>query len=267
MGVDETAGDAGMQDMSNVGQERAPDSAAAPARPVFCLGHSHVITVLNAKAARKHTAFADRLVIINLRELNDRPVSEGMPPAELKPEIAAQISQGPVFSCIGGNAHNALGMVRNPRPFDFVLASEPDLPIEEGAEVIPFAVMEAVMRGRMVERLKLMLLVKAAAGGPMRHLESPPPLADSQFIVDNMPAQMVRHRERGSSSPVLRYKLWRLQSAIIAGVCADNDIPFIPAPREAMTTDGLLRTDYAADISHGNVAYGMLVLDQMEASL
>jgi hypothetical protein len=32
----------------------------------------------------------------------------------------------------GGNEHNVLGIVRNKRPFDFVLSSEPDLPLQHG---------------------------------------------------------------------------------------------------------------------------------------
>ena len=96
------------------------------------------------------------------------------------PEIAKQLQRGPVFSAVGGSVHSVMAMVQHPRPFDFVLPSRPDLPMTEGAEILPFTAIQRAMAAAVEEYLQIMRLVRQEATGRVFHLEPPPPLEDGK---------------------------------------------------------------------------------------
>ena len=62
---------------------------------------------------------------------------------------------------------------------------------------------------------------------------------------------------------MLRYKLWRLHSGILARHCRNLGIGFIPHPAAALDSEGFLAEPYYEDSMHVNADYGELLLDQM----
>jgi hypothetical protein len=229
-----------------------------PRAPVICIGSSHTSSV--ALAAR--AANAD-IPIINLK--HTPAFADDSAERALHPSLVPWLSGKTVVSMVGGNVHNQLGLVRHPRPFDFVLPSEPDLPSGDG-ELIPSGALETVLHKRMTTELTLLRLLKRHAQGPMYHLESPPPVADDEYIRASIDPYFVERGvgELGIVSPLLRYKLWRLYSGLVRRACVALRINFVPCPAEAMT-NGFLRTELCANATHANERYGSLLLAQLEA--
>jgi len=99
--------------------------------PLVCIGHSHTEAVAAAAAERQVPLLHFNFWYLGATLERDAGV------VRLPPHIRAHLS-GTVFSFVGGGAHMDYGMIVHPRPYDFVLPSEPDLPLAEGAETVPY---------------------------------------------------------------------------------------------------------------------------------
>ena len=185
----------------------------------------------------------------------------------LHPQIAETLRRGPVFSAVGGSAHSVMAMVQQPRPFDFVLPSQPDLPIIEGAEITPFAAIRRTLAEALEEYLHIMRLVCAQATGRVFHLEPPPPLEDGERVLQDVPWMFFPDLTRQVAPASLRYKCWRLHSELLQAFCTANGVEMIGVPREALDRRGFLKPEHYLDAMHVNTSYGALVLAQMRRVL
>ena len=183
------------------------------------------------------------------------------------PEISAVLAQGPVFSAVGGAAHNVLAMIRHPRTFDFVLPERPELPLSDGAEILPFGAVRATMAAAVREYLDIIGLVRRTATGPVFHLQAPPPLEDGARILDDVPWAFFQGLSREVAPAALRWKCWRLHSTLVEAFCARQGVAVLPAPDGAKDAKGYLRPEHYHDAMHVNARYGALVLDQMRRVL
>ncbi len=181
------------------------------------------------------------------------------------PVIADCLRDGVVFSAVGGAGHNMIGLVRHPIPFDFVLSEQPALPTDHEASVIPEAAIMAAMMQQLQEYLDIITLVRAAASGPVYHFEPPPPLEDSDRVLADVPWSFFQNLTAEVSPAILRYKLWRLATRLVADHCAAIGVVFIEAPAGAVDERGYLKQEFYADAMHVNEAYGALVVEQMRA--
>src|SRR5947209_9420397 len=173
-------------------QRRDPPNNRARLRVVakfmyrfISLGHSHIVAF--AKAVYGYQA-SDLPAgsppiegrFIYLYDPAYTPNLVGLPDAPaLNPKLHAQLAElawSFVILVCGGNEHNVLGIVRNKRPFDFVLSSEPDLPLQPGHEFVPEGVIREVLKSHMEESLQTMRAFRAATQLPVLQLEPPPPL-------------------------------------------------------------------------------------------
>ena len=231
----------------------------AGATPVL-IGHSHAKAVFDAASQQGVLLKGYNLWSAPQPALNaDRTA--------FHPEIAEVLRRGPVFSAVGGSVHSVMAMVQHPRPFDFVLPSRPDLPMIEGAEVVPFAGIRRAMAASVEEFLQIMRLVCGQATGPIFHLEPPPPLEDGERVLEDVPWGFFPDLTREVAPASLRYKCWRLHSELVGAFCAEHDIELIPAPPEAMDSHGYLKPAHYLDAMHVNASYGALVLAQMKRVL
>ena len=183
------------------------------------------------------------------------------------PEISRTLARGPVFSVVGGAAHQVLTMIGYSRPIDFVLPAEPDLPLHPAAEILPYGAVRAAMAEAMAEYLKIIALVRADASERVYHIEAPPPLEDGERIHADVPWSFFADRPREVAPAPLRYKAWRLHSELVQGFCNRLGVEVIEAPRAAMDACGYLRPAYYKDAMHVGANYGALVLEQMKAVL
>jgi hypothetical protein len=95
-------------------------------------------------------------------------------------------------------------------------------------------------------------------------MQSPPPCADAQPALAHIPWSMFPGMLQEISPRHVRYKVWRLHSEIVAGVCADNDIGYVGHPPQAVDAEGFLRPEFSRDGIHANSQYGALQLRQMQ---
>lgn len=224
-------------------------------RKIVCIGHSHVDSVAAA-------AEADGIPLDAINFWHTLPFcADGS--VELTPEVCARLI-APVFSFVGGAVHHDVGLFVHARPYDFILPEQQDLPISEGAELLPYDAVYASMQARTRPNFKTMAAIRAATRGSMFHLESPP-IYENEVAPTSIPAWMPHLKEYAPISPVwLRYKLWKLHSAIVRAYCQENDIVFIPHPPEAVDARGLLTAEFYGVPAHANREYGALVLRQIQ---
>ena len=168
-----------------------------------------------------------------------------------------------VTMMIGGASHFILGAVNSPRLWDFVLPGEPDLPITAGAEIVPYDLVRKGFHREELEIQKLLLLAKQMTSSVSCMLP-PPPVADPELIVKNMPDDLVESAERyGVPEPIFRYKLWQVYTSMVCDICAEAGILLLPPPPESLDEDGFLRLEFSEDSLHGNEFYGSAVIEQL----
>jgi hypothetical protein len=238
-------------------------------RPILVIGQSHIAAIrAAAKLRREADPERPRTRVIHLGEPHYAPEIVADDSA-FTPPLAATIRDQVdrhhprIVSCIGGNAHNAIGLLRHPRPFDFRFdASDP---LDPEAEPLPLAAVRATLHQAMGrDLLRLRLLV--AQVGPVLHLESPPPLLDDRLIADRADPFF---REAGITPQLvapaaLRLRLWRLHGHIMRAACAEFGATFLSVPPSVLTPDGYLDPALAGDATHGNARYGEHMIRMIE---
>ena len=248
---------------------------------VAIVGHSHSGCVLAALGAgRPYWEAPEGLQIrgVNLAQLVQRlglnpldqtTIEPGAPP-RVHPAVLAEVaplfeSDEPVHfvSMLGGNGHNIVGLIRHEIPFDFVLPEAPQLPLETGSQLIPYAVMRTLLERRLQFERSTMVAFRSQYPGPFVHLESPPPPRDDQFVATSLD-EFFKSRPAGSIvSASLRYKLWRLHSTIVERTCHELGITFVRTPPDACDPDGFLHQRAYGNATHANAWYGGRVLRQI----
>ncbi len=244
---------------------------------LLVVGQSHVAAI-RAAAKTHREAFPDepRTRVIHTLEDGYAPEFEGLADGDysaarfgpkLRAAIEDQIARHTprVASVVGGNVHNALTLMRHPRPFDFLLSGEGGPPPDEGAELIPAALVRAtLMRKLQPDFARLRALHEIA--GPFIHAESPPPIRDDAFIAARAEAWF-RDRADGEVAVAgagLRWRMWRLTSRLLREAVEALGGCFLPVPAAVRDHDGFLRLDFAADPTHGNEAYGEAMIRAIE---
>jgi hypothetical protein len=233
----------------------------------IAFGHSHIVAFakgayeyeasdLPAEAPRIRSGF------VYLYDPAYNPVVTGAPDApELNPKLHEELAAAPwnfVVLVCGGNEHNVLGIVRNKRPFDFVLSSAPDLPLQRGYELVPEALMREVLKKHMAEPLQTMRAFRAATSLPVVQLEPPPPLPNHRVLA--YPREFVRATlfRKNIAPEAVRHKLWRLESEIYRKFCEDIGIAYLRAPANMVDKNGMLaEAGWGADATHANPRYGL----------
>jgi len=230
------------------------------------IGNSHMGAYVAAARSRTDVTF-QFLKIADARYLrcHKRIDQQWQVTGALKDDLSAAIADGyRIISCIGGNAHNVFGMIQHPRAYDFVLPQAPELPLTQGAEIIPLATVKAALtkqaRGH-IEKITALASVGAAC-----HIESPPPVYCDDFVGQNANRYFQDQNlgDLGVSPSYLRYKLWALHSEIIREGIAAANIPFVPTSPDVLDQHGYLREDLTThDATHANEDYGLLMLDHI----
>ena len=224
---------------------------------MFLLGHSHIVQLEGAA-----TAMGLSYDSLNLWGYG-RPVVYDAGPVRLNPDLARRLDDL-VISAVGGSAHDIIGLAQHPRPFDFVLPERPDLPLAPCADILPAdAVRDAIRLKMEDEQLDLVRLLPAP-GRRVVQVESPPPSASDARLAEEMGMMPYAPRPHLGPSPVwLRYKLWRLHSAIVRQACEAAGVEFLPHPQAALVEGCYLRPEFYQRPCHANAGYGELVLRQL----
>ena len=237
------------------------------------VGHSHIIAIEDAWQARQKAGSAPwRASFLQLRLPDFRPdltQAQDSPAFWSAAARAVMDAAAPdhVLSCIAGDMPAGMALVEHPQPFDFILDSAPELPVDESRQILPCALIEALMRMKMRAGMQTMRALKQAFKVPMSHLLAPPPVPSADFIARFPGASRERLQIHGSSPAVLRYKLWLMQARITEELCTELGIDLLPVPPQTRDEAGYLVERAWKDGTHGNMWYGRQVLRQLERHL
>ena len=102
-------------------------------------------------------------------------------------------------------------------------------------------------------------------GANFVHLCSPPPISDEDFLKDNWGQYFEKNKGRNFAPADLRMILYNMQSDIYASYAKKLNATFLQPPSSTLDGLGFLAREYwNIDPTHGNTAYGRLVLDQIK---
>jgi hypothetical protein len=153
------------------------------------------------------------------------------------------------------------------KPFDFVLAEAPHLPLEPGTEVIPYDAVYEVVRRMFKKRLTLLPRIARSAPGRLVQFAPPPPACDGHLERVLAKRHAKGETPAGATLPnrIVRWKLWRLAVAVLKHHAEACGARFVDCPPEALDADGFMREELVRNLSHGNVAFGRLLLQQAQS--
>jgi hypothetical protein len=234
--------------------ERVSEAASG----IVCVGGSHVVAV--AAAARKLNV---PVRVINLLRMPQMFIP-GEPGWRVHRLLAREIGDGSagVYSMLGGNEHTVLGLVRHPRPFDFVLPEDPQRALDPDAELLPYQAVRELLEQRTEPLFHKLSALARHCGPRLSHVESPPP-ATRWSVLAKPKAFRAALAQHGVAGGGLRYRLWRLYSSIVRSYCQRLGVPFIDAPAQTRTRSGFLLPQLVGDATHGNARYGRMVLERI----
>ena len=256
--------------------ERATHAAGTAGLSRWVLiGHSHCNAVA-AAAARRSTADRDRFAVVNLNRLCGRhEVLTAEPVPRLNAVVVEAIANAAAgatsvryVSMVGGNAHSVVGMMQHQRPFDFVVPGHESLGRIPGAELLSYEYVRESLQHLCTAHFAQFRVLRDHVGALAAHIDTPPPVEDEALIRPALGEFFRRLEQSGSSaiSPaVLRYKLWLTHAAVWQQFCRDEQVPYVGPPPEAFDERGYLRGSLMAEATHGNAAFGELVLRRLDA--
>ncbi len=246
-------------------------SSFAPTRSLLLIGHSHVQAIISGNASQAQPEL--ELEVLQARDPQYAPWANWEAGAlVVNPALVASISAtiarirpDAIAVTIDGSQHFVLGAVSNPRKFDFILPNREDLPLEPGAEIIPYDLMRRVFMHEQRNVLKLLSEIRAAASVPVYYLSLPPAIAT--FVEAHMPETWPKMQELGSPGAAMRLKLWVLYMDVVRELCGEMGVTFLFPPAETKDSDGFLLETFDEDGLHGNAQYGAAVLRQLASAI
>ena len=237
---------------------------------VLVVGHSHMVCFLNAAEAAGVPFQAVTLKVVSdeshLFGLNRSNLIEDRGKPDYSDETKALVaaSTEPVYSFISGVMHVQLGLRRlddpSEPPFDFVLPEAPRLPLDPEADVVPSDAMREVVRREFKMRLKMLGRLVAIAPGRVVQFAPPPPVSDRW-----LEPVLEKTRTKATALPNrwVRWKLWRLTVDLFRQQASSLGARFVDCPPGALDADGFMRDDLVRNATHGNTAFGALLLDEV----
>jgi hypothetical protein len=171
-----------------------------------------------------------------------------------------------IFALFGGNAHNIMGLVNYPEPFDFLINDNDENKLIKGAKLIPLNIIKkAMMRlGGYPETINSLRVLRESYSGKIIQFESPPPIPSKAHLLKYAGPFNEGFREFGPSPAYLRFKLWKVHSELVKKECKNLGIDFISHPLSMADSEGfLIKSAWDLDTNHANSIYGRALLDQL----
>jgi len=232
------------------------------------IGESH--TVCLAEAARQDEEFGQAFDILRLQRSKGVNDSEAKTLDELEQIVADLPAQTPVYLSMLGTYHNILGLLNIRPEYDFMLDAD-DVVDAELRQIVPLRAVVSAFDSH-ITRANSIKRIKQAAKGQVYLLASPPPKSDTKFVVDRLLSmkklQYHGHNiaEVGVNDPLVRLKLWKVESTRIQNWANQIGIYYVHPPKYCFCEAGFLdRPYYAEDATHANAEYGKLVLTELLA--
>lgn len=173
-----------------------------------------------------------------------------------------------IVNFLFGNEVNAMALLRHNPPFDFHKPDD-DAPVEKGAAIVPYGALRDMIGFRIEDRVTPFVReARSQYDGPIYVMPPPPPNPDAAHILANPGAFKDLAAKRGVAPPPLRRKMWRLYCDVLREKVEAAGAQILDPPKDAFDNEGYFRKDYWHwDPTHGNFAYGELVIRHILATL
>ncbi len=170
----------------------------------------------------------------------------------------------------GGNRHLAHFLFAPTPLFDFVVSSNPELPLDETAQIIPEAAMRAFLMAP-IQQIERRVQEITAVAAQVLILGTPPPKKDDDFMRARLAKEphFVRVASQLGldpatipfSPPLLRLKMWMALQGLLQDLAHRTGATFVPVPEAAQTGIGYLNPScYADDVTHANSHFGTVMM-------
>ena len=265
-------------------------ASASPTR-MDLLGMSHAISVLRALepgAAVSHESWATRA-----QEPGFQPVGElgGVPlrahlippgvdcraiiqTVDGRPTVAASPAfleivngidpEAVLVSFLGGNEHSVLSLLNPAVPFDFVWPAGSEAPLLPGHQPVSAAFVEAQLLGALQQTLAQLTMIRARHPGlRLVHVAPPPPQANEARMRDTPEVFGDLIARHGLMPLSIRLKYYGLYLDLLRRHLAPLRVELLGPPPASLDGQGALQDALTLGCTHGNEAYGALVLQQL----
>lgn len=238
-------------------------------RRVLILGDSHICAIVNAYRHYTPKSRALQFELYRFSKLKNDVMVGDVSLEDSVPIIAGLGPGDMLVLVIGGNQHSFFGLMQHDVPFTMFDQAEENRTVPGNVQTIPYYIirdiLEIKMRNKDEGRLEQ---ICKHAHCRVFHLAPPPPKQDEAHILRHHEKNFRTRglKESGITPAPLRLKLWNLQNHILRDICRKRKIEYVPVPAEAICPRGYLKPEYYADdATHANMAYGELVLQQLES--
>ena len=233
---------------------------------ILILGMSHVAAMANART----DAECDWIEVVNLRETRNAFDGENgtlnaVDKTWKRPDL--------VCLSIGGNFHNTFCLLENPAPFALTCYGKDSAMFDKSdRRHVSWDMLKGLFERRLEKVWPMQEMVHAYfATAQFAHVCAPPPVFEFQTPSDadiqrNDKLAMLKYLAFGAMPPILRRRVFDLQKEIYSEHAAELGAYFLKPHTAACTPDSFHDPAYwKDDPTHGNLAYGRLVLDQIIA--
>lgn len=234
-------------------------------RRMLILGDSHLIAI---KSALENSYLLNLFKVdcFQIQKLKNNKVYGDKSFDELI-NLATSYQDDDIIVCVlGGNQHQMLSLVQHPVVFDF-FSEDSSVSTNIDCQIIPRAqvidLIQSTLNVKDITRLKKLRRVSDC-----KFLQICPPPPKQHLSHIKKFEQGFREKgilEFGISPDSLRIKFFHEQVKLLASISNEVGCQLIYPPDLAVTTEGFLAQNYYAnDASHANMAYGALILEQIE---
>lgn len=179
-------------------------------------------------------------------------------------EVIAKRGEAPValFLSVGGSDQHTIAMLNHHRVMDVVVPWACDLPVQDGATLIPFRMMEQLLLIEVSWKLNLLRLIHERLGVASYFWQAPPPIGSEEHLQRHPGPQFQELAGSCGFSPlVFRLKVAAIHDELFKSLCVELGVHYLLAPAAALEPNGSLRVDFCTEDSiHAGLAYGALLL-------
>lgn len=169
-----------------------------------------------------------------------------------------------LFSALAGSEHSTLSMIQHPVPYDFVLPTHPTLPIVRGRQILPYSLIETQIVNSIKQTLLVFKIIKSFHSEVnVVHILPPPPISSETQILNHSEVFTQQIAQYGITPASIRLKYYLAYISIMSREAKKLGVDILMPPDISSDSEGFLLEKYWFGATHGNVEYGLLVVDQM----
>jgi hypothetical protein len=243
------------------------------AKPILVVGHSHAKALLDNMREHGGPPTSGE---VSLRPLDAHNAIWGLAGPGLDDRAtmfnkAIEMAEGRSVALLwDGNQHSSLFLVEQPVPFDLAPRGLEHLPLQDGAVIVPEAVVRARFRGTLGLLYPLVSAIQSRPDSALTLVGTPPPKRGEglRALALNEGVFFAGPTGLRLTPPSIMLKLWFVLQDVYREVASEVGIRFVPAPESTRDEDGFLKEEFwAADATHANAEYGRVMISHLAQSL